>query len=384
MSFNNHLGDKGVKSVHQFMTHLKPLGINHFVHDMTFGNGEISSIGSDNSIFEIYKTQELAPICTNDSGRILASGIYLNHTLKHRPDFLNTRIRLEQFFPVKNSIHIAINEEESQHLFTFHCVLDDTDFLHMTLNSLDVIKSTTVLYQAAFSELIKEAKKSKYRIKLPYSDTLKTEFLKQNEPFALLSPLLTQREKQCLTYLAKGYNSKQIAKKLSISPRTIEFHLDNIKLKSGCATKSQLIERLAEKILFLFRIIIMKNNKFFFTLIGLIFQMMMGTVYAESGNFFSIYEDCQAITPYQVKLCLDGKGPLSCQSYMLHTSRLLIKTTIPQHVYEHVGIKIESPLYRPANCISFENGYCLFSANDVTQAPIDIISLPGMTRYAVC
>ena len=128
----------------------------------------------------------------------------------------------------------------------------------------------------------------------------------------------------------------------------------------------------------------MKNNKFFSTLISLILQMMMGTVYAESGNFFSIFEDCQAITPYQVKLCLDGKGSLSCQSYILHTSRLLIKTTIPQYVYEHVGIKIESPLYRPANCISFENGYCLFSANDVIYAAIDIVPLFGMMRHAVC
>lgn len=128
----------------------------------------------------------------------------------------------------------------------------------------------------------------------------------------------------------------------------------------------------------------MKNNKLFFIIIGFLIQMMMVTVYAETSNFFSIDEDCQTISPYQVKLCLDGKGPLSCQSYILNTSRLLIKTTIPQHVYQHVGIKIESPLYRPLNCTLFDNGYCLFSANDVTPTAIEIVPLVETMLPSVC
>ncbi len=88
--------------------------------------------------------------------------------------------------------------------------------------------------------------KTQHRIKLPYSDTKNIHFVQHNDPFAQISPLLTQREKQCLTHIVKGYNTKQIAKKLAISPRTVEFHLNNIKQKSHCTTKSQLIERLGE------------------------------------------------------------------------------------------------------------------------------------------
>lgn len=128
----------------------------------------------------------------------------------------------------------------------------------------------------------------------------------------------------------------------------------------------------------------MKNNKYFLILISLIIQSLVASVYANPGNFFSVFEDCQVITPYEVSLCLNGKGALSCQKYIFTKSRLLIKTTIPQHVYEQVGIKIESSLVKPGNCTVFENGYCLFSANDSTPAAIDIVSVSEMKRIHVC
>ena len=36
---------------------------------------------------------------------------------------------------------------------------------------------------------------------------------------------------------------KEIARKLNISPRTVESHIEEIKLKMDCQTKSQLIKK---------------------------------------------------------------------------------------------------------------------------------------------
>jgi DNA-binding CsgD family transcriptional regulator len=47
---------------------------------------------------------------------------------------------------------------------------------------------------------------------------------------------LTSREIDCYLLLAKGYRSKEIAKKLTISYRTVEKHIENIKDKSHCQT----------------------------------------------------------------------------------------------------------------------------------------------------
>lgn len=52
---------------------------------------------------------------------------------------------------------------------------------------------------------------------------------------------LTTREHECLFYILRGKTAKCISRFLGISPRTVEAHIDNIKLKLSCKTKSELI-----------------------------------------------------------------------------------------------------------------------------------------------
>ncbi len=52
---------------------------------------------------------------------------------------------------------------------------------------------------------------------------------------------LTAREQECLTYLIAGKSAKQTGAILNISQRTVEFHLDNVKVKVGCRTKLELL-----------------------------------------------------------------------------------------------------------------------------------------------
>jgi DNA-binding CsgD family transcriptional regulator len=69
--------------------------------------------------------------------------------------------------------------------------------------------------------------------------------------FNLLNPVpnyafenqLTRRQIDCLFYLVKGFTVKQIAKQLSLSPRTVEHYLDAIKIKLKCESKIDLIEK---------------------------------------------------------------------------------------------------------------------------------------------
>lgn len=62
--------------------------------------------------------------------------------------------------------------------------------------------------------------------------------------FAISLPLaqnieLTERELEVLTLLAEGLTNKEIAHLLSIQPRTIKFHLDNIYSKLGVSTRTE-------------------------------------------------------------------------------------------------------------------------------------------------
>lgn len=54
---------------------------------------------------------------------------------------------------------------------------------------------------------------------------------------------LSQREMECIFYLLRGKTSKEIAKKLMISPRTVEDIIERIKLKFKCSSRAEIIER---------------------------------------------------------------------------------------------------------------------------------------------
>ncbi len=58
---------------------------------------------------------------------------------------------------------------------------------------------------------------------------------------------LTKREQQCLTLTAKSWRVEQIAKELKISPRTVNFHIQNANKKLGTNNKYQSAYLLLEK-----------------------------------------------------------------------------------------------------------------------------------------
>jgi DNA-binding CsgD family transcriptional regulator len=58
------------------------------------------------------------------------------------------------------------------------------------------------------------------------------------------SPLpLSTRQQECLSLVIRGKTIREIAFILRISTRTVETHIDTIKEKLGCTSKSQLIEK---------------------------------------------------------------------------------------------------------------------------------------------
>ncbi len=58
--------------------------------------------------------------------------------------------------------------------------------------------------------------------------------------------VLTVREQECVYYLTRGLTFIEIAKKMHISPRTVESHVINIKAKLHVKTRSELIVKACE------------------------------------------------------------------------------------------------------------------------------------------
>jgi DNA-binding CsgD family transcriptional regulator len=49
---------------------------------------------------------------------------------------------------------------------------------------------------------------------------------------------LHERELEILTWVARGQTSEEIAKKLRITRRTVDFHVDNARAKLGAQTRT--------------------------------------------------------------------------------------------------------------------------------------------------
>lgn len=58
--------------------------------------------------------------------------------------------------------------------------------------------------------------------------------------------LLSKREEDCVYYLLKGLSAKEIAQKLNISYRTVEFYIKTLKEKLECNKTSSLIVKLLD------------------------------------------------------------------------------------------------------------------------------------------
>ncbi|GGB88858.1 hypothetical protein GCM10011494_03960 [Novosphingobium endophyticum] len=56
-------------------------------------------------------------------------------------------------------------------------------------------------------------------------------------------PELTRREFQILKLIAKGYSAKEVALEINIAPRTVEGHIDTIKLKLRARNRTHMVTR---------------------------------------------------------------------------------------------------------------------------------------------
>lgn len=239
---------------------LSPFGICLFNHDITFGEGRIALLTDNEEFFRFYYKKEFPIICSNKTGRTLATGIYLKNNLITR--YLDCQILLPAVystFHFHNSLHIVEREEDCQHLFSFYSNLDDDSFLYYILNYLAKIQGVLNHYKLLAKEMIIEAKKPKYQLSLPYSQASSqaifklahnsqcttsfsdTHFIRLTEQSSGKKIVLSARQSQCLKLIAQGATVKETAKTLGLSDRTVEHYMANIREAVNCRNVKELI-----------------------------------------------------------------------------------------------------------------------------------------------
>ena len=116
-------------------------------------------------------------------------------------------------------------------------------------------------------------------------------------------------------------------------------------------------------------------KKYFMNISAALLLIVCQSVFSGSGLLFDI-----AATGTQanvnITLCLNGKGPLSCQNYDVSALSLNI-CAVPRHFYPAAGIKINTRGYKVGDlgvdCEPFSNGYCLFPVSNTTCNLINLV-----------
>jgi two-component system, NarL family, response regulator NreC len=160
--------------------------------------------------------------------------VVMDLSMPHGKDGLSATAELKKQMPEVNILILTMHDDE-EYLFravqagASGCILKSAphDELMSAIESVAI--GDAYLHPAATKRLMEE-----------YLGSLKQD---SNDTYNLLS----DREKEVLTLVAKGYANKEIAEKLVISVKTVETHKGNLMEKLQMKTRPELVEYAVKK-----------------------------------------------------------------------------------------------------------------------------------------
>jgi len=133
------------------------------------------------------------------------------------------------------------------------------------MSNMDLLERFIVYFHDKASALINEAEKHKIKLNKTYSRSIdpseiatifsknahidKEAFIEETlikHYIVDQNTILSQRELDCIQALLQGKTTKEMGEILFISPRTVETHLNAVKEKLCCRTRSELTEKLLQ------------------------------------------------------------------------------------------------------------------------------------------
>ena len=78
----------------------------------------------------------------------------------------------------------------------------------------------------------------------PSTNNFKYSYVANAQKYNMLSP----RERECVYYLTRSMTSKESAKAMGISHRTVQTHIEHIKNKLGCYSRADIVSKVFESI----------------------------------------------------------------------------------------------------------------------------------------
>lgn len=138
-------------------------------------------------------------------------------------------------FNTSNGISIAVKTEDYIEYFCFATSTENTRIINtFYLDNLDKLYQYGLEFKEKSKNLIDQMEKNPLQL------------VNQHKPGNPNSSSikLSRRQSECAQLLLLGKKTKEIGTALQLSPRTIEYYIENLKIKLQCQNKTELLLRL--------------------------------------------------------------------------------------------------------------------------------------------
>ena len=233
---------------------LENLGIPFFRYGKVFQDGTRIILSNQPDLFKFYYEEGYYPLTWHDNdlpiGRIQQKNtIWAIQRLSNTPEQNDFENELIKQFNLSQSKDLILKSNKFVEVFSF--VSNDFNIYDVKEK---LLHRFIYYFKEQAKELIKKSENEKIivplREEIKFKDESKTnhkDFLEATpvKCYYLMAPYegiyLTYREVECLDWCVKGKTSDETARILSISKKTVERHIDNIKQKLQIAKQSQII-----------------------------------------------------------------------------------------------------------------------------------------------
>lgn len=256
----NHYSVLTIQDVLELAAPLKRYGIEHFSYFRYFNDGSCSVLISNKNLYQHhfkcgYKIALDIPFTLEE----LQQNKHRYHIgyEQYEENYTGALDDCKNLFGLDNFFFVAKNCEHYIEYYIFAAALHNNGILNFYLNQRDVLDQFNDDFRNKAGKLIAQGDANRImlprnmRLKLnglsPLKNTTSTESASIKNQQRILyyqgrKIKVTPREMECLQLIKSGYTAKEAAQQLSLSFRTVEHHISNIKLKFGLNRKSDVIK----------------------------------------------------------------------------------------------------------------------------------------------
>lgn len=257
----NHITFTSGNDIAEICKPLIHLDITSFNYVKTFEDGSQINLSNRTSWLEHFYDNKFYLIgAFENHPNQYASGFALWPHLSGQKIFYDART----YFNIDHGITIIEKQKDSCEFYYFGTTTNNHKLVNFYINNIDLLQRFIFFFKDKAALLLKKANKDRIILENHFESTASLNFdnsiiipdRKINEFFentaiknfqlsgSVEGETITSKQLRCIIYLLEGKTAKEIAKKLGLSFRTVEGHINKLKNKFECHTKNELINKL--------------------------------------------------------------------------------------------------------------------------------------------